>query len=496
MEGSLVIDQNARVDQIDPRIYGSFIEHLGRAVYTGIYQPGHPSADAEGFRQDVIDLVNRLGVPIIRYPGGNFVSGFNWEDSVGPKAQRPKRLDLAWQTVETNEFGLHEFVNWSKKVNSQVMMAVNLGTRGADEARRLVEYCNFPGGTALSDWRKQNGAAQPFNIKTWCLGNEMDGPWQIGHKTATEYGRLANETAKVMKWVDPSIETIACGSASLEMPTYGSWESTVLAEAYDNVDYLSLHRYYNNKDGNTANFLAQAQDFDLFIDGVIAICDAVQATKHSKKQIDLSLDEWNVWYHSNDADTHNQPWQIAPHLLEDKYDFQDALLVGTLLISLMKHADRVKIACLAQLVNVIAPIFTDENGGAWAQSIFFPFMQASQYGRGVALTPIQSSATYATNQFETVPYLDSIAVLDEAAHVATIFAVNRSQDQPLALTVTNAAGTFDKVLLATQFAGYAVDQTNEDGQMALAKNASAQISSEQLTATLQPLSWNVIRVQL
>ena len=288
-KATMILDKDFSIGRVDPRIYGSFIEHLGRAVYGGIYEPGHPTADKNGFRQDVIDMVRKLGVPVVRYPGGNFVSGFNWEDSVGPREQRPKRLDLAWFTTETNEVGLHEFCDWAKKADTQVMYAVNLGTRGPDAARNIVEYANHKGGSYWSDLRIKNGARNPLDIKLWCLGNEMDGPWQIGHKTAYEYGRTANEAAKVMKWVDPSIELVACGSAAHNMPTSGSWEYQILDECYENVDYVSLHRYYGNPTNDTAGFLARNMDLDDFIREVVAICDAVGGKKHAKKKQNLSF---------------------------------------------------------------------------------------------------------------------------------------------------------------------------------------------------------------
>ena len=301
-KAAMILDKDFAIGQVDPRMYGSFIEHLGRAVYGGIYEPGHPTADENGFRRDVIEKVRELGVPIVRYPGGNFVSGFNWEDSVGPRDKRPRRLDLAWMTTETNEVGLHEFADWAKKANTEVMYAVNLGTRGPDEARNVVEYANHKGGSYWSDLRIRNGAKNPFNIKLWCLGNEMDGPWQMGQKTAYEYGRTANEAAKMMKWVDPSIELVACGSCSHDMPTFGSWEYEVLSECYQNVDYVSLHRYYGNPTGDTPGFLARSMDLDDFIREVVAICDAVKGRKHAKKKLNLSFDEWNVWYHSHEQD--------------------------------------------------------------------------------------------------------------------------------------------------------------------------------------------------
>ena len=433
MKAKMIIDKDYQIGRIDPRIYGSFIEHLGRAVYGGIYDPGHPLADENGFRKDVLDLVKKLGVPIVRYPGGNFVSGFNWEDSVGPVEQRPKRLDLAWFTTETNAFGLHEFAEWAKKADSSVMYAINLGTRGPENARDIVEYANHKGGSKFSDMRIANGAQDPFDIRLWCLGNEMDGPWQMGHKTAQEYARTANEAAKMMKWVDPTIELVACGSSSSEMPTFGDWEYTVLSEAYENIDYVSLHRYYANPTKDTKGFLARTMDMDDFIKTVVAICDAVKGKKHGKKQINLSFDEWNVWYHSNEQDKEiwkQEKWGPALPLLEDVYNFEDALLVGSMLMTLLRHADRVKIGCLAQLVNVIAPIMTSHEepgkpgGTAWAQTIYYPFLHASKYGRGTSLNTLIETPKYDCSDYTDVPVIDSAAVLGDDGSV-TVFAVNR-----------------------------------------------------------------------
>ncbi|MBR2055062.1 MAG: alpha-N-arabinofuranosidase [Clostridia bacterium] len=434
-QAKLILDKDYVISEIDKRLYGSFIEHLGRAVYTGIYQPGHPAADKLGFRRDVIELVKQLNVPIVRYPGGNFVSGFNWEDSIGPVADRPRRLDLAWKTTETNEVGLHEFCAWAKEAGSEVMYAVNLGSRGPDAARNVVEYANHKGGSYWSDLRIKNGAKDPFNIKLWCLGNEMDGPWQMCAKTATEYGRVANEAAKMMKWTDDSIETVVCGSSGTGMPTFGTWEYQVLTECYDNVDYVSLHRYYGNPHNETEDFLASTLDLDDFIKTVSSICDAVKGTKHSKKKVNLSLDEWNVWYHSNQQDQtlyKTEPWGNALPLLEDIYNFEDALLVGLMLITMLKNADRVKIGCLAQLVNVIAPIMTNKNGGAWAQTIFYPVMQASTLGRGKSLLPQLTCEKFDTKHYTDVPVVDAAAVLQENGDVV-IFAVNRDLKEDVLL---------------------------------------------------------------
>ena len=425
----IILDKDFVIGKVDKRLYGSFIEHLGRAVYGGIYEPGHPTADAQGFRKDVMEMVRELGVPLVRYPGGNFVSGFNWEDSVGPRENRPKRLDLAWFTTETNEVGMHEFADWAKEAGSEVMYAINLGTRGPENARDIVEYANHPGGSKFSDLRIANGKKEPLGIKLWCLGNEMDGPWQICHKTAREYGRTANEAAKLMKWVDPTIETVACGSSSFEMDTFGDWELEMLDECYDNIDYVSLHRYYGNPTGDTPGFLARSMDMDAFIKTVAAICDSVKGKKHSKHTVNLSFDEWNVWYHSGEQDKEvwkRGKWGRALPLLEDIYNFEDALLVGSMLITLLRNADRVKIACLAQLVNVIAPIMTKNGGGCWAQTIFYPFMHASRYGRGTVLNALVSSPTYACRDYDQVPCIDAIATLEEDGSVS-LFCVKGRQ---------------------------------------------------------------------
>ena len=430
-QAKMILDKDYQISRIDNRIYGSFIEHLGRAVYGGIYEPAHPTADELGFRTDVISAVKKLGVPIVRYPGGNFVSGFHWEDSVGPVEQRPKRLDLAWFTTETNEVGLHEFAKWAEKAGSDLMYAINLGTRGPEQARDVVEYANHKSGSKFSDLRITNGRKDPFGIKVWCLGNEMDGPWQMGQKTAYEYGRTANEAAKMMKWVDPSIELVACGSSSSEMPGFGSWELEMLNECYENIDYVSLHRYYGNPTGDTPGFLARTMDMDDFIRTVTSICDAVKGKKHSKKQINLSFDEWNVWYHSNEQDKEiwkREKWDRALPLLEDIYNFEDALLVGSMLLTLLRNADRVKIACLAQLVNVIAPIMTRNGGGCWAQTTYYPFLHASRYGRGTALKAIVQSPVYDCRDYEGVPTVDTAATMEDDGRV-TVFCVNRDMTE-------------------------------------------------------------------
>lgn len=437
LHAKLTVDPAYVIGPVSDQFYSSFIEQLGRTVYDGIYCPSHPSANADGFRTDVIDLVRPLHIPMIRYPGGNFVSGFRWEDSVGPVSDRPRRLERAWRTLETNEVGLQEFDRWCKAVGSEMMMAVNLGTRGIDDACNLLEYCNHPGGSYYSKMRRAHGADKPYGVKTWCLGNEMDGPWQIGHKTADEYGRLACETARAMRKIDSSIKLVASGSSYPEMPTFPTWETTVLDHVYDDVDYLSLHQYLGDTTNDMGDYLAKSLTTENFIHSVIAACDYVKAKKRSGKPMMLSFDEWNIWYHSLGADDirmAEHPWEVAPPLLEDVYTAADAVVFGSMLITLLQHADRVKIACLAQLVNAIAPIMTAPNGGpAWKQTIYWPFAQAAAHGHGTVLHSALTAPRYDSKSFTDIPYVDCVTIYNEEQGSLTIFAVNRSQEENLHL---------------------------------------------------------------
>ncbi len=433
MKAKILVNKNFRIGEIDRRIYGSFIEHLGRAVYGGIYEPDNENADECGFRKDVIKLVKELSVPAVRYPGGNFVSGYHWEDGTGDKSKRPQKLEPAWGVIETNQFGVDEFQEWAKRADTDIIMAVNLGTRGPEDARNLLEYCNAGTDTYYANMRRENGFEEPFGIRTWCLGNEMDGPWQIGYKTAEEYGKLAAETAKQMRLIDPDIELVACGSSGYNMETFGEWELTVLEHTYEQVDYISMHQYYGNENGTTEDYLGKAVHMDQFIKSVVALCDAVKAKKHTDKTICLSFDEWNVWFHSNQDKI--DKWQIAPSQLEDVYDFRDALLVGTMLMTLQNNCDRVKIACLAQLVNVIAPIMTKTGGGAWVQTIFYPFMYASVQGRGEVLRMVTESDTYRSSDETDIPYLAGSVIHHPDKKELVVFAVNRSLEEDMELSL-------------------------------------------------------------
>ena len=497
----LTVDPHFEVGSINRRLFGSFVEHLGRCVYDGIYEPGHPTADAEGFRQDVIELVRELGVSTVRYPGGNFVSGFRWEDSVGPRDDRPRRLDLAWHSTETNEVGLHEFAGWLEKIDSELMLALNLGTRGTLEALDLVEYSNIRGGSTLSEQRVANGRSEPFGVQMWCLGNEMDGPWQLGHRSAEDYGKLASQTAKALRQLDPSVELVVCGSSSAHMPTFGEWERVVLTEAYDDVDYISCHAYYQEKNGDLGSFLASAVDMDHFIDTVVATADHVRSVKRSDKQINISFDEWNVWYtdryHAEEELTGIDNWPIAPRLLEDVYSVADAVVFGNLLISLLKHADRVTSASLAQLVNVIAPIMTEPGGPAWKQTTFFPFAITSRLASGTALEVKLDAPVYDTAVYGTVPLIDAVATHDAETGRTAVFLVNRSQTEEV--TVTIDIGTLGgvAVLSAQTLSDSDIGARNtlaDPERVGLADNGSAAVAGGTVTVTLPAVSWTAIEL--
>lgn len=499
LHATLTLDPGFRIGPVERRLFGSFVEHMGRCVYTGIYEPEHATADEDGLRGDVLDLVRELGPTIVRYPGGNFVSGYRWEDGIGPREERPRRLDLAWRSLEPNEFGVDEFMRWCERAQVEPMMAVNLGTRGVAEAVDLLEYCNYPEGTRLSDLRRANGAKEPHDIRVWCLGNELDGPWQTGHKTAFEYGRLAAETARAMRKVDADLELVACGSSNTTMPTFAAWEATVLEECYDAVDYVSLHNYYDPVGATAEDLLASGVDLDRAIDAIVATADHVGARLKSRHRLRVSVDEWNVWYQANwnEPEHARTDWVEARRLIEDTYDVVDAAVVGSLLITLLRHADRVGIACQAQLVNVIAPIRTEPGGPAWRQTIFHPFAQAAAFARGEVLRVEPRVATYDTDAYGEVPLLDATATHDEESGAVTLLAVNRSTVEDLEITADVRAFAGHRLASATTLTANDVGTTsNAENAHAVTPtdNPRARLADGRLSVVLPPVSWNVVRL--
>jgi alpha-N-arabinofuranosidase len=491
----IALDRDFIVSRLDRRVFGTFVEHMGRCVYGGIYEPTHPLADGNGFRQDVLTLTRELGATIVRYPGGNFLSGYNWEDGVGPRQQRPQRLDLAWGSTESNEFGINEFTTWCRTANVEPMLAVNLGTRGPDEARHLLEYCNHPAGTHYSELRRAHGHDQPHDIRFWCLGNEMDGPWQICRKTAQEYGRLAQETAKVMRWVDGNLQLAACGSSQRAMPTYGAWEYEVLDHCFNEVDFISLHAYFRNDSNDIRDYFTVIEDLDAFIREVAAICDAVAAKRRSRKRIMLSVDEWNVWYKAHTpADLRKPGWPKAPPLIEEIYNFEDALIVGGALITLINNADRVKAACLAQLVNVIGPIMTEAGGPAWRQTIFHPFAQAARHAHGNVLRTHVESACYSTRTHPDVPFVLASVLHDPQSGRVTVLALNRHDSEQIELEVALRRLGACELDLASELHHSDLKAINSREAQTVVQpqvRDDVAVHGESLRAQLKPLSWNV-----
>jgi alpha-L-arabinofuranosidase len=432
-----VIQPGRYRSDLDRRLFGSFLEHLGRAVYTGVYEPGSKLADANGFRKDVLAVIKELGVPIMRYPGGNFVSGYHWQDGVGPKDKRPTVLERAWNSLETNQFGTNEFIEWCKLASTEPLLGFNLGTATPEEAVAYVEYCNVDKGTKWSDLRRQHGWEQPHNVRYWCMGNEMDGPWQMGHSTAREYGRKARDTARQLRVIDPTLKLIACGSSNTILPTYLEWDREVLEECYDQVDGISLHNYYGNTPPLTANssarFLAMNLDMERQIHEIAAVCDYVQGLQKSPKRLWLSFDEWNIWYRARTIEFRDGKRQFAPHLLEEVYNLEDALLTGGFLNSLMRQSERVRVACLAQIVNVIAPLMTNASS-VLRQTIYYPYAWALKYAHGKVLDlqvesdtyPIKAEglrADFARN--DQVPWIDVAATLNPQNGQVSVFILNR-----------------------------------------------------------------------
>ena len=452
----IYVDSRRTISPLDRNLFGSFLEHLGRAIYEGIYEPGSSLADGNGFRKDVMDEIRQLRVPIIRYPGGNFVSGYHWLDGVGPKKDRPRVLDKAWNTLEPNQFGTNEFMAWCKNVGARPLMGLNLGTGTTEMAAALVEYCNVEKGTKWSDLRRSHGVEQPYKVEHWCLGNEMDGPWQIGHMTATEYGLKAQDAARQMHYVDPSLKLIACGSSGPFMPTYLEWDREVLEQCYDYVDALSLHRYLGNtKDetgGESSKYLAMNLSMEKQIAETLAVCDLVRGHKRSPKQLWLSFDEWNVWYRERAGDAVNGHEQAAPHLLEEIYNLEDALLVGGIINTLIRNANRIKIACLAQLVNVIAPIFTNAKG-LFRQTIYYPYSWALQFAQGNALSLLVESPTYEVEGMGEVAYLDVAGTINPQDGKVSLFILNRDLNKPHVLEIGWQGATGARVLSASVLTG-------------------------------------------
>lgn len=504
----VTLDSTRSRADIDRRLFGSFLEHLGRAIYTGVYQPGSPLADRNGFRTDVISQIKGIGVPIVRYPGGNFVSGYNWLDGVGPKDKRPTVLERAWNSTETNQFGTNDFIDWCRAVGSEPLLGMNFGTGSVESAVNYVEYCNVNRGTKWSDLRRSHGYEQPHNVRYWCLGNEMDGPWQIGQLTSREYGRKAVDAARQIRVIDRDTRLIACGSSGTNMPQYLIWDREVLEECYDQVDGLSLHAYYGNTQALTANnigrYLAMNLDMERQIAEAEAVCDYVQAMKRSNKRLWLSFDEWNVWYRARNGAATNGNRAVAPKLLEEVYNLEDALLVGGFINTLVRNSDRVRVACLAQLVNVIAPLVTNDTG-VLRQSIFYPYAWGLKYARGRVLDlriesetyPIRAAglqADFARNA--DVPFVDIVATWNPDNGEACVLMLNRDVEAEREVVLDWRDKTPTRVIACETLTGTDLKAFNtfEQPQRVVPRNFEAPRPASRMTFKLPARSYTVMHL--
>lgn len=487
-KSTLHLHTSFTVGKVDPRVFGGFLEHLGRAVYEGVYEPTSAHADEHGCRTDVLEALKRLRFTAMRYPGGNFVSGYHWMDAVGPRDQRPVTRDLAWQSLESNQFGPNEFLELSKRMDWTPMMAVNLGTGTPEEARNWLEYCNIKGPSKYAALREEHGYADPFDVKLWCLGNEMDGPWQIGHVPAETYAINAQQTARMMKMVDPDVELVLCGSCATELPTYLEWDRKVLEHCKNDVEYISLHRYVGNWKDNTSNYLAVTNSIDQQIEAMDTVCKSVANAKRLKKRAFLSFDEWNVWYRVRDGIHNDGQGQFAPHLLEEEYNLEDALIAAGFLNSFIRHADSVKIANIAQIVNVIAPLLTRGDNLIY-QSIFYPIEMMAKRRDGVSLQVQVDGPTYQSEDFGTAHYLDSSAILN--GNQLSVFLVNRDLENSHEVTVRVADKNTIAVLNGEVVTGTDPKAANTfaNPNVVVAKNHEASVNGCCATIKLPPMSF-------
>ena len=430
------IDPERTLGMIDRNIFGGFAEHLGRCIYGGIYDPDSPLADQDGLRTDVLAALGRLQMPLVRYPGGNFVSGYRWRDGIGPVRERPARIDLAWNAMETNRFGTNEFIRFCRRLNTEPYIAVNCGDGNMREAADWVEYCNGTRETTLVKLRHQHGFPEPHNVKYWGIGNEVDGHWQIGAKTAPEYARAFTEFAKVMKWTDPNIKLIASAVSDWE-GRFVERTQLLLEQAGDLIDYLSLHWYVGNWNNDFAEYMAVSELFEERLSACAGLIHALCLERKITRPVSIAVDEWNVWYRTRSKEAGGS----TSNKLEETYNLEDALVTAMHFNAFIRHAKTVKMANIAQIVNVIAPVFTRKDDLV-LQTIFYPFELYSSTCGQIALDVWQAGDIFSSGKYRGVPTLDVSATLDQTGKRLAVFAVNRSQDKGIETRIELSTGRF------------------------------------------------------
>jgi alpha-N-arabinofuranosidase len=488
-QASIKIDTRRARGDIDRKIFGNFIEHLGRCIDGGIFQEGSPLSDSEGFRKDVMTAVKDMDVPFLRWPGGNFSSNYDWMDGIGPRDQRPRRLEMAWGTVETNRFGTHEFMDYIAKIGAEPYICVNLGTGTWTMAQRWVEYINSDQDTAITRLRKKNGREKPWKVKYWGLGNEMDGPWQMGHRSAEDYGKFALEAAKLMRLTDPDVSLIAAGASNFrDGADWVGWNRTVMDYLKDYADYISLHIYVGNPKNDFGDFVASSLEMDQRIETLAGVIDAAMAGRKDGRKVHIALDEWNVWYRARG------PKERGRDILEEHYNLEDALVIATFLNSLVNHADVVKIANLAQLVNVIAPIFTNDKG-LFLQTIYYPLQLFAQNVRGSSLQLLVDAPTYKSSRFDKIPYIDASGSLDGNTLVVNV--VNRHRDQAISVAMGLEDKSFAGPVTLSEVNGPDIKAQNDFGTSPVKTNTTTVTpSGKVLNYSFAPHSYTQVKAVL
>ena len=482
---------------IDDKIFGNFIEHLGRCIEGGIFDEGSPLSDRHGFRQDVLKAAKAMKVPLLRWPGGNFSSNYNWRDGIGPRDKRPKRLEMAWGTVESNRFGTHEFMDYIEQIGSEPYICLNLGTGTWTDAQQWVEYVNGDQDTEIVSLRKKNGREKPWKVKYWGLGNEMDGPWQMGHRSAADYGAFALETAKLVRLTDKDTKLIAAGASNFRPGSdWIAWNRTVLDTLKDYADYISLHIYVGNAANDYADFVASPVEMDQKIEILSGLIESAMANRTDRtgapardgRKMHIALDEWNVWYRARGDG------QRGRRILEERYNLEDALVVAGMLNSLVNHADVVKIANLAQLVNVIAPIFTNDQG-LFLQTIYYPLQLFANNMKGNSLQLLTDGPTYKTKRFDSVPYIDASGALDGDQLVLNV--VNRHQSQGMDVAIGLEDKNFAGPLSVSEVNGPDIKAENDFGKTLVStQTRSVNASGNSLVYSFPPHSSTMIKARL
>jgi alpha-N-arabinofuranosidase len=437
-QARIKLDPDRVISEVHPHVFGNFVEHLGRCVYGGVYEEKSPLSDADGFRRDVMEATRGLGVTLLRWPGGNFASGYNWKDGIGPRDQRPARRDHAWGAMESNRFGTDDFLTYCERLKVEPYLCINAGLGSVEDARNWVEYTNESANTCWAQQRRKNGRDKPWDVKIWGLGNEIDGPWQLGHKNADDYAKFALEAAKAMRRADGSIKLIASGSSNFGPGAdWVGWNRTVLERLKNEIDYISLHTYVGNRTDNFEQFLAFGRDLDDRIEVVKGQIRAVRVGNPDARPIQIAFDEWNVWYRT--LVPGSTEYDIAKTGLEEKYNFEDALGMGVFLNAFFRHADVVKMANLAQLVNVIAPMFTNPQG-LYFQTIYFPIAEYAKQRGFQSLDVRVDSPQYKPDKGRELGYLDVSATYDPKAKQMFVNVLNRSEKTDITARIENAAG--------------------------------------------------------